>query len=87
MGERNLMRKRITLLIAALMLALTMSFSGVAFADPDCDQVTNNKHCEVTGLGGSADSQGQAQEKTRTLTRPSRVGSSRVGKPQFRAGV
>ena len=26
------MRKRITLLIAALMLALTMSFSGVAFA-------------------------------------------------------
>jgi len=32
MGERNLMRKRITLLIAALMMALTMSFSGVAFA-------------------------------------------------------
>jgi hypothetical protein len=32
MGERNLMRKRITLLIAALMLALTMSFSGVALA-------------------------------------------------------
>jgi hypothetical protein len=26
------MKKRITLLIAALMLALTMSFSGVAFA-------------------------------------------------------
>jgi len=26
------MRKRITLLIAALMLALSMSFSGVAFA-------------------------------------------------------
>ncbi len=26
------MRKRISLLIAALMLALTMSFSGVAFA-------------------------------------------------------
>ena len=26
------MRKRITLLIAALMMALTMSFSGVAFA-------------------------------------------------------
>jgi hypothetical protein len=32
MEERNLMRKRITLLMAALMLALTMSFSGVAFA-------------------------------------------------------
>ena len=30
MGERNLMRKRITLLIAALMLALTMSFGSMA---------------------------------------------------------
>ena len=29
------MRKRITLLIAALMLALSMSFGGVALADPD----------------------------------------------------
>ena len=29
------MRKRISLLLAALMLALSMSFSGVAFADPD----------------------------------------------------
>ena len=29
------MRKRITLLIAALTMALTMSFSGAAFADPD----------------------------------------------------
>jgi hypothetical protein len=29
------MRKRITLLIAALMMALTMSFSGVAFAAVD----------------------------------------------------
>jgi hypothetical protein len=29
------MRKRITLLIAALMMALTMVFSGAAFADPD----------------------------------------------------
>jgi hypothetical protein len=32
MGERNQMRKRIWLLIAALMVALTMSFGGVAFA-------------------------------------------------------
>jgi hypothetical protein len=32
MKERNLMRKRITLLIAALMMALTMSFGSVAFA-------------------------------------------------------
>jgi hypothetical protein len=30
MGERNLMRKRITLLIAAPMLALKMSFGSVA---------------------------------------------------------
>ncbi len=30
--ERNLMRKRISLLFAALMLGLTMSFGGVAFA-------------------------------------------------------
>jgi hypothetical protein len=29
------MRKRISLLIAALMLALSMSFGGVALADPD----------------------------------------------------
>jgi hypothetical protein len=29
------MRKRISLLIAALMLALSMSFGGMAFADPD----------------------------------------------------
>ena len=29
------MRKRVALLVAALMMALTMSFSGVAFADPD----------------------------------------------------
>ena len=31
------MRKRIALLVAALMIALTMSFGSVAaFADPDC---------------------------------------------------
>ena len=33
-GEKQ-MRKRITLLVAALMMALTMSFSGVAFAAID----------------------------------------------------
>jgi hypothetical protein len=58
------MKRRITLLIAALMMALTMSFGGVAFADPDCDQVgDNNKNCVVTGPGKSTESQGQAQEK------------------------
>jgi hypothetical protein len=41
------MRKRISLLIAALMMALTMSFvgAGASFADPDCNQVSNNKNC------------------------------------------
>jgi len=34
MEERNLMRKRISLLIAALMLALTMAFSAIAQAAP-----------------------------------------------------
>jgi hypothetical protein len=29
------MRKRISLLVTALMLALSMSLGGVAFADPD----------------------------------------------------
>jgi hypothetical protein len=59
------MRKRIALLIMALMLALMMSFggAGTAFADPDCSQVPNNKNCVVEGPGWSEDSQGQAQEK------------------------
>ncbi len=64
MEERNLMRKRISLLIAALMLALTMSFgAGAAFADPDCSKVPNNKNCVVEGPGNSENSGGQAQEK------------------------
>ena len=67
------MRKRISLLIAALMLALTMSFGavgGVAFADPNCGQVGgNNKNCvtEVVGPGESENSGGQAQEKNKNI--------------------
>ena len=59
------MRKRISLLIAALMLALTMSFGGAtaAFADPDCDQVPNNKNCVKDGPGKSENSRGKASEK------------------------
>jgi hypothetical protein len=60
------MRKRVALLLTALMLALTMSFggAGAAFADPDCDDVgDNNKNCVVDGPGGSENSQGQAKEK------------------------
>ena len=62
------MRKRISLLFAALMLALTMSFGGVAFAAPSenagfktknpggqeqgCGG--NNPNCETTNRGGNA---------------------------------
>jgi len=69
MEERNLMRKRISLLIAALMLALTMSFGGVAFADPDCSQVPNNKNCVtvVVGPGESENSKGKAQENNKNI--------------------
>ncbi len=44
------MRKRITLLIAALMLALTMSFGGVAFAKIT-EQRTNPAGNETQGQG------------------------------------
>ena len=73
MEERNLMRKRISLLIAALMLALTMSFGavgGVAFADPNCGQVGgNNKNCQtvVVGPGESENSKGNAQDKNKNI--------------------
>jgi hypothetical protein len=68
MGERNAMRKRISVLIAALMLALTMSFgAGAAFADPDCSQVPNNKNCVVEGPGNSENSQGNAQDKNKNI--------------------
>ena len=65
------MRKRISLLIAALMLALTMSFgAGAAFADPNCGQVgDNNKNCQtvVVGPGESENSQGNAQDKNKNI--------------------
>ena len=60
------MRKRITLLVAALMLALTMAFGGVgaAFADPPFRTVNpggqeqgcqgNNPNCETLNRGGNA---------------------------------
>ena len=58
------MRKRIALLLTALMLALTMSFggAGAALADPDCNQVPNN-NCVKDGPGKSERSNGQAVEK------------------------
>ena len=48
------MRKRITLLIAALMVALTMAFgAGAAFADPDCATHPDHPNCVLTGPGNS----------------------------------
>ena len=65
------MRRRITMLIMAAMLALTMSLggAGAAFADPNCDQVPNNKNCvvEVVGPGESENSQGNAQENNKNI--------------------
>jgi hypothetical protein len=49
MGERNLVRKRITLLLTALMMALTMSFSGVAFAKISPPSCKNNGGQEPRG--------------------------------------
>jgi hypothetical protein len=67
------MRKRIALLITALMLALTMSFgaAGAALADPDCSHVgDNNKNCvtRVNGPGGSENAKGKAAEKNPNFT-------------------
>ena len=50
------MRKRITVLVAALMLALTMAFGvGAAFADPNCEDPKHADHpnCERFGPGES----------------------------------
>ena len=53
------MRKRITLLIAALMMALSMSFSGVAFAKITTQNpggqpggCQNNKNCQSVNPTG-----------------------------------
>jgi hypothetical protein len=48
------MRKRVTLLMAALMVALSMALGvGAAFADPNCAKVPNNKNCVLVGPGES----------------------------------
>jgi hypothetical protein len=64
MEERKLMRKRITLLVAALMVALTTALSGVAFADPPFRTENpggqeqgcggNNPNCQTLNRGGNA---------------------------------
>jgi hypothetical protein len=62
------MRKRISLLIAALMLALTMSFGGVAFAkiqsvDTSCTNGGGNQPGgqQPTCTGGGLDQQSENQ--------------------------
>jgi hypothetical protein len=72
------MRKRITLLIAALTMALTMSFGGVAFADPPgtpgkgddpgtfTKDAKQQSHECVTGPGGS----GKFEENTNKNGKP-----------------
>ena len=72
------MRKRISLLIAALTVALTMSISGVAFADPPgttgkgddpgtfTEDAKQQSHECVTGPGGS----GKVEENTNPKGKP-----------------
>jgi hypothetical protein len=60
------MRRRIALLLTALMLALTMVAGPVAsgaFADPDCNHVDSNKNCVKDGPGKSEDSGGNNLDK------------------------
>jgi hypothetical protein len=68
------MRKRITLLIAALMMALSMSFGGVAFAKitpaepPSCENAGGNQPGgqQPTCTGG-----GLTQNESTPATNPS----------------
>jgi hypothetical protein len=56
------MRKRIALLLTALMLALTMAFggAGAAFADTEnlCQKHPTHKQCVETGPGNSENAPG-----------------------------
>jgi Family of unknown function (DUF6520) len=75
MGERKLMRKRITLLIAALMVALTMSFGSVAAfaANGFVTTTTNPKDKETSG---------NCNSKSQTCTVTNRGGQTVVGQSE-----
>jgi len=68
------MRKRIALLLTALMLALSMAMgaAGAAFADPNCDDPKHADHpncvTRVDGPGGSENSNGRAAENNPNFT-------------------
>ena len=66
------MRKRIALLLTALMLALTMAMgaAGAAFADPDCSDPKHADHpnCVTDGPGKSENSGGSAAEHNPNFT-------------------
>ncbi len=84
------MRKRITLLIAALMMALTMAFggAGAAFADPNCDapQHADHPNCVLVGPGNFEIFQAKPSKITRTLKGTSSH-LDNLSKLQFRAGI
>jgi hypothetical protein len=64
------MGKRITLLIAAVILALTMALGGAtAFADTQnlCQTHPEHKQCVTTGPGKSESSKGKAQEHNKNI--------------------
>jgi hypothetical protein len=60
------MRKRISLMITAVILVLTVALGGAAsaFADTNnlCQSHPNHKQCITTGPGKSLDSKGAAAE-------------------------
>jgi hypothetical protein len=74
MGERKLMRKRITLLVAALMLALTMALSGAAFADNGFTTTTKNPQNKETS--------GNCKSPQQTCTVTNRGGQTVVGQSE-----
>ena len=68
------MRKRITLLVVALMMALTMALSGAAFAANGFTTTTTN--------GQGKDTSGNCKSKAQTCTVTNRGGQTVVGQSE-----